>query len=66
VDVYPAKSDDGDDYIPERDPGNLPAFYRAKADQCLRYAEGAIDSKARDEWIELANGWLHLARQSQR
>jgi hypothetical protein len=64
--VHPAKNDDGDDPIPERDPDNLPAFYRAKAEQCLRYAEAVIDPQAREEWIELANGWTHLARHSQR
>ena len=66
--MTPAKKDDGDDgRPPERDPSSLAAFYRQKADECLRLAaEAARDPAARHEWITLANGWAQMAMHAKR
>jgi hypothetical protein len=39
----------------------LIAYYRGKADECLKEAEKATTPSTRDYWIGLANTWTRLA-----
>jgi hypothetical protein len=66
-----AKSDFEHDQLRARLPGRpleqdqLTAFYRQKANECLRLAE-ATAGEARHQWLTLANGWTQLALHSER
>ncbi len=39
-----------------------PAFYRQKAAELLQQAETAADEAARDQFLQLAEKWHHLAK----
>ena len=41
--------------------GTLAEAYLAKAEECLRLAETATGTRARDQWLRLAEGWRSLA-----
>jgi len=38
-----------------------PAFYRTKAAELLRQAEAAADQAAREQFLQMAEQWHHLA-----
>jgi hypothetical protein len=42
--------------------GALNAHYRQKAEECLCFADKAVDAHTRGEWIKLATGWTQLAK----
>jgi hypothetical protein len=42
------------------------AYYRAQAAECLRLAETMADPVSRQQWIDIANGWAHLASHAER
>jgi hypothetical protein len=42
--------------------GALNAHYRQKAEECLCFADKALDAHTRGEWIKLATGWTQLAK----
>ena len=37
-----------------------PSDYRAKADECLRMADGALDPAHKQSWVRLAASWLRM------
>lgn len=37
-----------------------PSDYRAKAEECLRMAEGARDPAHKQSWLQLAASWLRM------
>jgi hypothetical protein len=60
--------DDGrtDEPVASRDRNKLAAFYRAKAQECLRVAESMSDPQTRQHWLDIANGWTQLALHAER
>jgi hypothetical protein len=50
--------------LPETD--SLAEFYLQKAEECRVLAANASDEGTRDEWLKMANGWIMLARHSDR
>ena len=45
---------------------DLAAWYRQKADECVKLAAEAPDEEMRDQWLKLANGWSQLAMHMKR
>ena len=43
-----------------------PAFYLKRADECRRAAETTADAETRDQWLQLANQWMHLVLHADR
>jgi hypothetical protein len=46
--------------------GGTVGFCRQRAMECLEAAETARDLPSRDDWIELANLWTHMALSANR
>ena len=42
-----------------------PEYYRAKAEECCREATAAKFQSEREEWFQLAEDWLSLARDAE-
>ena len=47
-------------------PGGAAEFYLQKSEECRRQAQATSDPDKRDQWLDMANQWLRLSRDTRR